>query len=56
VNAPLRIDLPLPVRSVFLSDVHLGSANCHADALADFLQSVRCERIFRSATSSTCGG
>lgn len=46
MNAPLRIDLPLPVRSVFISDVHLGSANCHAEALADFLHHVRCDRLY----------
>jgi UDP-2,3-diacylglucosamine pyrophosphatase LpxH len=46
VNAPLRIDLPPKLRSVFISDVHLGSANCHADALADFLHSVRCDRLY----------
>ncbi len=46
MNAPIKIDLLAPMRSVFVSDVHLGSANCHADALADFLQALRCERIY----------
>jgi UDP-2,3-diacylglucosamine pyrophosphatase LpxH len=46
MNAPLRVDLQVPLRSVFISDVHLGSANCHADALADFLHAVRCQRLY----------
>lgn len=46
MNAPTRLLLAPVARSVFISDVHLGSANCHADALADFLDALRCERIF----------
>ena len=34
------------VRSVFISDVHLGSRGCRAEALLDFLQRVRCEHLF----------
>jgi UDP-2,3-diacylglucosamine pyrophosphatase LpxH len=33
-------------RTVFLSDVHLGTRGCRADFLADFLKSVECERLF----------
>jgi UDP-2,3-diacylglucosamine pyrophosphatase LpxH len=33
-------------RSVFLSDVHLGTRGCRADFLADFLRSVECERLY----------
>jgi UDP-2,3-diacylglucosamine pyrophosphatase LpxH len=33
-------------RSVFLSDLHLGSPNCHAEALADFLAQLRCARLY----------
>ncbi len=34
------------VRSVFISDTHLGTRHCRADFLADFLRSVRCERLY----------
>lgn len=33
-------------RSVFLSDVHLGSRHCHARELAIFLEGLRCERLY----------
>ena len=33
-------------RTVFISDVHLGSNHCHAEELADFLVTLRCERLF----------
>lgn len=33
-------------RSVFLSDVHLGSAHCHAAELATFLERLRCGRLY----------
>ncbi|WP_426954923.1 UDP-2,3-diacylglucosamine diphosphatase [Muricoccus radiodurans] len=33
-------------RTVFLSDVHLGTRGCRADFLADFLASVECERLY----------
>lgn len=38
-DAPLR-------RAVFVSDVHLGSKHCHAAEFADFLASVRCQRLY----------
>ena len=34
------------VRSVFISDVHLGSRDCRAAALLDFLQRVRTDRLY----------
>ncbi len=34
------------VRSVFISDVHLGSRGCRAEALLDFLRRVRCEQLY----------
>jgi UDP-2,3-diacylglucosamine pyrophosphatase LpxH len=33
-------------RSVFISDVHLGTPDCQAELLADFLDSVSCERLY----------
>ncbi|KGI78103.1 UDP-2,3-diacylglucosamine diphosphatase [Oleiagrimonas soli] len=33
-------------RSVFLSDVHLGTPDCKATYLLDFLRSVRCEQLY----------
>ena len=33
-------------RSVFISDVHLGSADCQADYLLDFLANVQCETLY----------
>ncbi len=36
----------LSVRSVFVSDVHLGTRGCRAAFLADFLKSVDCQSLF----------
>lgn len=33
-------------RAVFISDVHLGSAHCHAAELASFLEQLRCGRLY----------
>lgn len=33
-------------RSVFISDVHLGSADCQADYLLDFLDNVSCDTLY----------
>jgi UDP-2,3-diacylglucosamine pyrophosphatase LpxH len=38
--------LPTRLRTVFVSDLHLGSSNCHADALVAFLAAVRCDRLY----------
>lgn len=35
-----------PVRTVWLSDIHLGSKDCRADYLLDFLQNVECETLY----------
>jgi UDP-2,3-diacylglucosamine pyrophosphatase LpxH len=37
---------PPPVRTVWLSDIHLGSRDCRADYLLDFLQRVDCETLY----------
>lgn len=37
---------PLKVRSVWISDVHLGFKGCQAEALLDFLHSVETEYLF----------
>ena len=34
------------VRSIFLSDVHLGTAACEAERLLDFLRGYECEHLF----------
>lgn len=33
-------------RSIFISDVHLGSADCQADYLLDFLDNVSCDTLY----------
>jgi len=33
-------------RSVFISDVHLGTADCQADYLLDFLNQVHCQTLY----------
>lgn len=42
----MRIDKKLKVRSVFISDVHLGFRGCQADALLHFLHSVETDYLF----------
>jgi len=37
---------PLRVRSVWISDLHLGTPGCHAVALLDFLRHLECETLF----------
>jgi UDP-2,3-diacylglucosamine pyrophosphatase LpxH len=36
----------LRFRSIFISDVHLGTRDCRADFLLDFLRSTRCEHLY----------
>ncbi|MBE0546559.1 MAG: UDP-2,3-diacylglucosamine diphosphatase [Rubrivivax sp.] len=36
----------LAVRTVWISDLHLGTPGCQADALLDFLRAVHCETLF----------
>jgi UDP-2,3-diacylglucosamine pyrophosphatase LpxH len=44
-DAAATADL-LCVRSVWISDLHLGTPGCQAVALLDFLRHVECERLF----------
>lgn len=37
---------PLKVRSVFISDIHLGFRGCSAELLLDFLHKVECEYLY----------
>ena len=37
---------PLAVRTVFISDIHLGTPGCQAEALLDFLRAVECETLY----------
>lgn len=39
-------EYPMRVRSVFISDVHLGTRECQAHMLLDFLHSVRCDQLY----------
>jgi UDP-2,3-diacylglucosamine pyrophosphatase LpxH len=43
---PLPFPPPPARRAAFLSDIHLGSAHCHAAELAVFLDSLRCDRLY----------
>jgi len=36
----------LKIRSLFISDVHLGTLDCHTDQLFDFLHRVECENLY----------
>ncbi len=37
---------PLRYRSIWISDIHLGSRGCQADFLLDFLQSTECKHLY----------
>jgi UDP-2,3-diacylglucosamine pyrophosphatase LpxH len=51
---PAWLDLPDPksfrpkrkYRTIWISDVHLGTRGCNADMLVDFLRSVECETLY----------
>ena len=45
MTAPVAMLAPRR-RAVFISDVHLGSKHCHAAELADFLATLRCDRLY----------
>jgi len=53
-SIPAWLDLPEPrgfrpkreVRTVWISDVHLGTRGCNADMLIDFLASIECETLY----------
>ena len=36
----------LSFRTVWISDLHLGTRGCKADLLVEFLNSVECERLY----------
>ncbi|MEO1235339.1 MAG: UDP-2,3-diacylglucosamine diphosphatase [Planctomycetota bacterium] len=38
--------MTLDYRTVFISDTHLGSRGCQADALSKFIKYVRCDRLY----------
>jgi UDP-2,3-diacylglucosamine pyrophosphatase LpxH len=40
------VSLPAHYRTVFISDVHLGTRGCQAELLLDFLRHTTCERLF----------
>jgi UDP-2,3-diacylglucosamine pyrophosphatase LpxH len=42
---PGRLNPPR-CRAVFISDTHLGTRGCRADALADFLRRIHCEQLY----------
>lgn len=41
-----QVPAPKAYRTIFLSDIHLGSRGCQADLLLDFLQNHRAKRIY----------
>ena len=53
-SIPAWLDLPEPrgfrpkrkVRTVWVSDIHLGTRGCNADMLLDFLASIECETLY----------
>jgi UDP-2,3-diacylglucosamine pyrophosphatase LpxH len=53
-NIPAWLDLPDPksfrpkrkYRTVWISDVHLGTRGCNADMLVDFLRSIECQTLY----------
>lgn len=46
VPLPLRALDALQVRTVWISDLHLGTPGCQAEALLDFLRHVECETLY----------
>lgn len=36
----------MKAKSIFISDLHLGSKGCQADTLNDFLKNIECENLF----------
>lgn len=37
---------PLRYRSVFISDIHLGTRGCQAELLLDFIRHIECEKLY----------
>ncbi len=46
MNAPRPATASLSFRSVFVSDLHLGTRDCRSEFLADFLERARFENLF----------
>ncbi|MEM6544748.1 MAG: UDP-2,3-diacylglucosamine diphosphatase, partial [Pseudomonadota bacterium] len=42
----LPLDGPFSCKTLFISDVHLGSVHCKAEQLLDFLDRVDCEQLY----------
>ena len=36
----------MPFRTIWISDIHLGTPGCNADLLMDFLKSIECETLY----------
>jgi UDP-2,3-diacylglucosamine pyrophosphatase LpxH len=45
-SGPRQADQPLVVRSIFLSDIHLGTRACQAERLLDFLRNYESDYLF----------
>jgi UDP-2,3-diacylglucosamine pyrophosphatase LpxH len=45
-DEPAPVDAVLNVRTVWISDLHLGTPGCQAEALLDFLRDVECETLY----------
>ena len=43
------------VRTLWISDVHLGTRDCQAEHLSQFLKGYQADRIYRSGTLSMAG-
>jgi len=46
MSSVTSIHSPINLRSVFLSDIHLGFNGCSADYLCDFLERIHCEHLY----------
>lgn len=46
MNEPIDLPPVLRVRAVFISDLHLGTPGCQAQALLEFLRDVDCEVLY----------
>ena len=46
MNGPVNTRLGNEHRAVFISDLHLGSSHCHAEALAEFLEQLHCAQLY----------
>src|SRR5690349_368981 len=45
-GAMQTIDAKIRYRTIFLSDVHLGTKGCRSDFLLDFLRRTECEQLY----------